>query len=502
MAGRKKKPAQDAQGIPEDILSDIMLGVQLGVQSAAGSITGKYAGSSIAAAVQLAHAAQSAYEKKDIMQKILLEAMGQMLCGLPQFGEDSARRYTEQRDAYIGRFMPYLEKELEAMHRQYPETAGITAGMLDSYFDLTGSFDDKTRDTIATDPALAGIIASDPVLSHIGTVFAAVDRAKKAYTAVAGEMPELLRMKESRLIPLLQSRPPRSHTMPINRLANELQHDIINSGQIDLIVANRGKKSEITSYVLATYDQPDGITMTGRPYTEYDRQVQDAVSSLWEYGDESHIVTPDMVFRAMTHRTHSECPSPKQIKTVTESLEKMRRIHITVDATEELRKRGLENVQCRFDDYLLSLRAVEVRTGERTVKAYLINTEPVLLTYAKLTRQLATVPGELLDVKEVDAAGNITAVSIANNDSRIAVRGYLLRRIAVMRHDRRGKTKQSNIIRFDSVFQETGISKDSNAANVKRYIIQVLDFYKASGYISGYQTRKKGTGIDAVCIEL
>lgn len=313
------------------------------------------------------------------------------------------------------------------------------------------------------------------------------------------------------MLPTLQSKLPEWHTMPIQKLATELQHGIINAGAFDLVVAGKGKKNEITSYVMATYEQPDAITMTGKPYTEFDRQVQDAVSSLWEYGHESHIVTPDMVARAMTHKTQTEKVSPQFKGAVTKSLEKMRRIHITLDASEEIRKRKItldgERVDSfKVDDYLLALKGIEIGAGGKTVKGYLIQSEPLLLTYAKRTKQLATVDARLLDIKEVDKKGNATTVSIKSNETRVAVKGYLLRRIAVMKNDRTNKKpKQSNIILFESLFKETGIPHDSNAANTKKYTFQVLDYFKAMNYIKGYTKRKskgKGGGIDAVIIDL
>nr|CRY93950.1 hypothetical protein [uncultured prokaryote] len=314
--------------------------------------------------------------------------------------------------------------------------------------------------------------------------------------------------QKNNILPILQSKLPEWHTMPIQKLASELQHDLINTGAVDLIVAGKGKKNEITSYVMATYEQPDAITMTGKPYTEFDRQVQDAVSSLWEYGHKSHIITPDMVARAMNHKTQTEKISPQFKGAVTKSLEKMRRIHITLDASEEIRKRKItldgERVDSfKVDDYLLALKGIEIGAGGKTVKGYLIQSEPLLLTYAKRTKQLATVDSRLLDIKEVDKKGNATTVSIKSNEARVAVKGYLLRRIAVMKNDRTNKKpKQSNIILFNSLFDETGIPQDSNARRIKDYAFQVLDYFKAMNYIKGYTARKNRKSFDAVIIDL
>lgn len=338
--------------------------------------------------------------------------------------------------------------------------------------------------------------------------FAEICKRINAFPMPKGNTETDQRQKElEKMLPTLQSKLPEWHTMPIQKLASELQHDLINTGAVDLIVAGKGKKNEITSYVLATYEQPDAITMTGKPYTEFDRQVQDAVSSLWEYGHESHIVTPDMVARAMTHKTQTEKVSPQFKGAVTKSIEKMRRIHVILDATEEIKKRKIvpdvELVDSfKIDDYLLVLKGIEIGAGGKTVKGYLIQSEPLLLTYAKRTKQLATVDARLLDIKEVDKKGNIT-VSIKSNESRVAVNGYLLRRIAVMKNDRTNKKpKQSNIILFESLFKETGIPHDSNAANTKKYTFQVLDYFKAMNYIKGYTARKNRKSFDAVIINL
>lgn len=307
----------------------------------------------------------------------------------------------------------------------------------------------------------------------------------------------------------LQSILPARHTMPIHKLASELQHDLINNGAIDLIVAGKGKKNEVTSYVLATYEQPEAITMTGKPYTEFDRQVQDAVSSLWEYGHESHIVTPDMVARAMTHKTQTEKVSPQFKGAVTKSLEKMWAIRIEIDASEEIKKRKISQDGKPVDNLvyngnLLALEKIEVGAGGKTVKGYHILREPILLSYAKMTNQLATVDARLLDIKEVDEKGKVTTVSIKSNEARVAINGYLLRRIAVMKNDRRTnkKPKQSNIILFDTLFEETGIPQDSHARRIKYYAFQVLDYFTAMDYIKGYTKRKNRKSFDAVIIDL
>lgn len=324
-------------------------------------------------------------------------------------------------------------------------------------------------------------------------------------------------------IPQLKSKLPNYHISPINRLANELQHNIINNGEMNITVAGKGTDSPTTTYILATYQETDSIKMSGKPYTEYDRQVHDAVCSLWEYGHKEHIMTSEMIFRAMTHDTKTKCPSPQQIGAVTKSIEKMRHIHVEVDATEEMKIRkvtlnGEPVKSCTFNDNLLSCREIEVRAGGKTVKAYQMGLEPLLLTYARMTNQLATVSGELLAIREVvkdESTGKIKKITdsvVANSEIRIAVKGYLLRRIKVIENDKKKKKKdetkkQSNIILFDSLFKETGIQKNSKTArNIKEYCYQVFDYWKGMRFIKDYEKREsKGKGrksIDAVIIKI
>lgn len=326
-------------------------------------------------------------------------------------------------------------------------------------------------------------------------------------------------------LPRLQSVLPAKHTMPNNYLANELQHGgIIDAGLLNLPVLGDSKKARkggelITTSVIATYQPGEGVTIKGN-YTEYDRQVQDAVCSLWQYGDIGHIFTPAMIYRAMTNNAAVQ-PSPQQIGAVTRSIEKQRRIHVQVDASAEFEKRGIadENgrpIHFKVGEFLLVLKDLEVTAGGKTVKGYYIKEAPLLLTYSRLTKQLLTVKSELLDIRRIDSKRRICE-SIANTESRIAIKGYLLRRIEVLKYDtkrakdnfrkyqnRRSKDRslpekeasefmqQSTRILFDTVFEETGqesTSRETQRRN-REFAMQCLDYWKATGHIKGYSIVK------------
>lgn len=331
-------------------------------------------------------------------------------------------------------------------------------------------------------------------------------------------------------LPVLQSSGvPKKHTMANSFLANELQYGgIIDAGSISLPILGTSKQAQnngklITTSVIATYQPGEEITIHG-DYTEYDRQVQEAIYNLWLYGDQSHTFTPNMVYRTMINNVTAN-PSAQRIEAVTQSIEKQRLIYTKIDASAEMARRGITDahgnpIQYKVGDFLLSLRSIEVKAGGQTVQAYVIKSEPLLLEYSRLTGQLLTVKSDLLDIHRIDDQGTICE-SIANTEGRIAIKGYLLRRIEILKHDiKQAKTahkryssrceqraalpektlssfrRQSNRILFESIFNATA-QKSTDRKTAKRnreYILQCLEYWKATHYIQDYAIAKGEKG--------
>lgn len=296
-------------------------------------------------------------------------------------------------------------------------------------------------------------------------------------------------------LPQLISIIPQSHIMPNNKLANKLTSftsDLLFEAEaIDLVVSGRNK-SEVTTRCILSYEG-DNLQLSSRqPFTEYDRSVADAVTSLYEYGDESHIITAATVYRAMVHDTSTETPSSQSLGAVTRSLDKMRFVRVQIDCTEELKRRnvsldGSQITGGKIDTYLLALEKIEVMAGGKKVTAYRIMKAPILYDYARLTKQVLTVPAKLLDVPNV-----------SNTEGRISVKNYLLRRISVMK----GKTPQSNRILFTNVYDVAGKpdADKKEKERLRKYALTVLDYWKKESFIKGYELVKDGKTIAAVDI--
>lgn len=301
----------------------------------------------------------------------------------------------------------------------------------------------------------------------------------------------------------LSSKIPKKHVMPNNKLTNalttnSLAKSIIDTGSYELVVAGKGKKA-ITTVCILTYEGDD-VKLTGRqPFTEYDRNVNNAVTSLYVYGDKSHAVTPATVYRAMVNMTETETPSEQQIEAVTRSMDKQRFIRARGDCTAELMRRGAsvdgeQITSGKFDTYLLPADVIEVEAGGRTVRGYRIMQEPILYGYSKITGQVLTIPAGLLDIQ---ADGQ----RVKNTEQRIAIKGYLLRRIEIMN----GKTakRQSRNILFDAIYEASGVEipNDKEKERIRNYTFIALDYWKGQGYITGYERLRNGTTYTGIAID-
>ena len=121
-----------------------------------------------------------------------------------------------------------------------------------------------------------------------------------------------------------------------------------------------------------------------------------------------------------------------------------------------------------------------------------------------------TVPADLLAIKEVDKKGVYNSF-VPNTESRIQVKGYLLRRIEGMK----GKNAlNSNIISLTSydkdgkhhqgIYEIYGKPEPStkDATIIRSFISDVLDFWIAEKYIKGYSFMKEGKKFVGVKIDI
>ena len=144
-----------------------------------------------------------------------------------------------------------------------------------------------------------------------------------------------------------------------------------------MTVGHKGKR-EIKTLASVSYTS-DNAKIQSTNYTGFDREVQDAIVSLWLYGDESHVITPAIVARAMSGNSDSVTPPAQRLKKVIGSIEKQRRIDVSIDITEEIKSYAQsrntvtpENFSISYRKPLLKLIPIDAMSGKNIIHGYYI----------------------------------------------------------------------------------------------------------------------------------
>ena len=180
----------------------------------------------------------------------------------------------------------------------------------------------------------------------------------------------------------------------------------------------------------------------------------------------------------------------------------MRFVRVQIDCSQELTRRkvslnGAQVIDGKIDTYLLAMKKIEVTAGGQRVSAYKILEPPILYEYSSLTGQVLTVSADLLDVR------NNAGVKVNNTELRIAAKGYLLRRISVMKGKSGGR--QSHTIKYSSLYEEVCPGQTLRRIEQQRlrdYIAIVLKNWTWKGFISGYTDTFQGNKKIGVEIKL
>lgn len=281
---------------------------------------------------------------------------------------------------------------------------------------------------------------------------------------------------------------PRYQISPTTKVANKLASIPLNSPvALDVSGRNEGKGQVMTYAKLAT--SAPGVTLS-ECLPAWDREVMEAVTSLYVAGNRS--ITAAQVWNAIAGGTKPN-PSPGQIKSVTDSIDRMRVILATIDFSQELRGRritakGEPITSVKIEGYVINAekRMIGTANGLEAV-GYDIMKEPILYEHAKALDQVITSPVGMLDIGD---AGRYT-------EENIIIRNTLIRRIGAAD----GKTNMGTRVRYESLYKEAGIvdPDKKKRQKVNDYVLRLFEVWKRAGYVKSYSEYKEGrrrTGID------
>ncbi len=272
-----------------------------------------------------------------------------------------------------------------------------------------------------------------------------------------------------------------------SRVANELRHLSPNE-EHTLTVGRRG--SQLVEIKTTINFNDKNIQFQGNAtISAYDKIVHDAVCSLYSAGNE--VFTPEMVYRAMNGMVESEFVSPKSIKMIVDSLEKLRVTDIAIDYTEQLRMTNTADDfdMARVSGAMLLMQKVTVSAGGVTKWAYRLVANPILYEYSRLLKQIIPIPLQLLNTKE----------TTRSTDTVIIIRQYILQRVELMKNKK--NNMHSRIISYESIYELLDAPEDRKLrATIRSQTERLLDNYVNIRYIDHYDIVRRGRAITGVQI--
>ena len=241
---------------------------------------------------------------------------------------------------------------------------------------------------------------------------------------------------------------------------------------------------------------PENLIVKGlESLTGFENEVANGLYTLYENGYRSF--TLPKLYEAMTLEPEPKITAAMQSKLET-NLEKFAVLRIKIDASKEVQAYTKDpGAKYRANRYFFQLESEFVSIGGVKAKMYYFTGDkpPILLEHARLTNRLATIPRNLIQIK------NSKGHTLPNTTNRIAIRGYLYRRIRQMKDPRtgdikKGKDGQSNRILFETLYDAIQLQPtDRNTEkNYRDNIFEILDHWKREGEIKRYEIVKGGRG--------
>ena len=225
--------------------------------------------------------------------------------------------------------------------------------------------------------------------------------------------------------------------------------------------------------------------------TKFDKTVMSAVYSIIEAGNTSFTSK-----QVAIHYTQNSRPSPNTVGAVTKSIEKLSTIKHRLDVTEHYKMMGVDLDEMGVEEvkrggYLLPVEDIEITMNNGAkVKGYSLIKRPVLLDYAKDTKQIHTVDVEVLDVP------------VNKTEKVVIMRDYLIQQIGII-YNPHGRI--NNNILISTVLDYAGhdlLTMDRRRKNEQvGYIKKMIEYWNKIKYIEyGYKYNYKGKTLESITI--
>lgn len=265
--------------------------------------------------------------------------------------------------------------------------------------------------------------------------------------------------------------------------SDKTEHTIPEYKPIDFGKKASGDKPTSVSATLAT---TDGTKLTDKNFVGYSREVHDAFMTLFENGNKKFSLKA--LYRELTNRGDTREFSTAQLKPLFEALEKMRTLDVGFECEENPKYSGYGHLLSFRWNIPISENGSEIKYQDLVITV--TDTMPsVLYGNAQKYGQIITTEKDMLIIKNYKD-GKLSDRRADDTPDRIAVKGYLIKRIQNMRTG----NGDNDTIRFDTIIK-TALGKEITDKKARlrmnNYIITVLENWKGK-YFESYV--EKGTG--------
>ena len=279
--------------------------------------------------------------------------------------------------------------------------------------------------------------------------------------------------------PQLDTKPVTSHQIALSKVAATASNPAVyGNGGVGVNVSGKNE-GEVLAMLALTYEG-DGSALnvtTSRQITEFDKQVANAVASMFVAGN--RVVSPAQVAEVV----YGKKPCKSQIDAVDASLDKQMHTFVTIEGTGELRGRATADgsLTLKLQGYMLPTRVLEYADMANGIhgKAYELLDAPIFYRHDKEVQQITAVPQRLIEAISKD---------VRMNERAVIIRGYLTERAARAKNAGKKATVAHKHITYQKIYDRAGIGEDrKERQRVRETVHKMLDAMVAEGFIKSWQ---------------
>jgi len=261
-------------------------------------------------------------------------------------------------------------------------------------------------------------------------------------------------------------------------LSDDIVEYLSRGEQLSLDLFPADKSLNATATYSMDFDDMPGVTVS-RKLNATDKQVQIAAYALLQTGTKK--MTIQNLYEQMGYSGKAGKNDYTKIK---QSVKKMMRTGVHLDNANESKAFGKNKRPVfEYDGPLFPGKMVTATiNGKTTHGVIFLYDEPPLVAFAKARNQITTLPLDLL------------AIPVNRNEKNTQLADYLMVQISHMKNPK-GKTKISNKMLFETIYEYLEITERKAKSRVKETIFKLLDYYKEKDFIKGYRKLKDGVVI-------